>query len=492
MARRSNTGRRSSTRKPVTLDLKAEDVTEQADNTTGEAADEAQAGNGAATQAIPEAEPVAFDTTIEEATEHNAAPSAGDSAATDTDTESGRDQNAHAQPAAPPPPPAANRGLSALGGGVIGAVVALVGAAGLQWGGVLPTMQPATQSVSVPAPDLAPLQEQIATMQSRLDALQAAPTQDADLETGAALDVLAGKIATLENAIASGSGGETAGLEAQAARLEQLEQSLAEIAAATPADETDAIDGLNERLAALESAAATPSPVVMTEALAPLREETEQRFATVETAIADLGEVQAAQSDRMTTLSQMLQDIQQTMAENDSGATIAKALAASGLKTAIDRGLPFMAELETLAAFDVDGETVSTLRDFAARGVPTVPQLADRVTAVANTIAATGSGVDPEASLTDRLMASARSLVQVRQVGDVEGDTPGAIAARIESRVTEGDLGAALAEWETLPDAAKEASADFADAMRARQNVDALMERILTSAIATAGETDAQ
>ena len=182
-----------------------------------------------------------------------------------------------------------------------------------------------------------------------------------------------------------------------------------------------------------------------------------------------------------------LSEAQDRLAEGGADSTVvARAIAAAGLKSAIDRGSAFATELEAYASVAGEDETVAQLRDFAASGVPTVTQLSDGFAAVANRIVATGQGLDENASLGDRLMSSARSLVQVRPVGEAEGDTPGAIAARVETRLKDGNLEGALAEWETLPDPAKAASADFMDRVRARQTVDQLVAGALANAMSAA------
>ncbi|MBV6651434.1 MAG: hypothetical protein KI789_17050, partial [Hoeflea sp.] len=87
---------------------------------------------------------------------------------------------------------------------------------------------------------------------------------------------------------------------------------------------------------------------------------------------------------------------------------------------------------------------------------------------------------DPEAGLVDRLMSSAMSVVKVRRVGDVEGDSAEAIVARAEARLLNGDLDAALAEWNTLPEASRAATADYSDALAAR----ARSEKLIAAAMA--------
>jgi hypothetical protein len=102
-------------------------------------------------------------------------------------------------------------------------------------------------------------------------------------------------------------------------------------------------------------------------------------------------------------------------------------------------------------------------RDLAARGVPSRSDLMEAFPDAANRAIAAANPIDPDAGLVDRLMSSALSVVKVRPVGDVEGDTADAIVARTEARLLDGNLDAALSEWSTLPEASQAATSDFGD-----------------------------
>ena len=65
-----------------------------------------------------------------------------------------------------------------------------------------------------------------------------------------------------------------------------------------------------------------------------------------------------------------------------------------------------------------------------------------------------------------RLLASAESLIKVRPIGAVEGDTVPAKVARMEVAVKAGDFTKAIAEYETLPETSKAAGQAFADKIR--------------------------
>ena len=71
-------------------------------------------------------------------------------------------------------------------------------------------------------------------------------------------------------------------------------------------------------------------------------------------------------------------------------------------------------------------------------------------------IAASASPVGEDAGFFERLLSSAESLVKVRPIGDVEGDSVPANGRAHGSRAFKaGELAKAIAEFETLPEAAE-------------------------------------
>ena len=107
---------------------------------------------------------------------------------------------------------------------------------------------------------------------------------------------------------------------------------------------------------------------------------------------------------------------------------------------------------------------------------------------VANAIVDSVNRTDPNQSWSDRLMTSAKSLVKVRPVGNIEGDSVEAIAARMEDKVKNGDLPGAAAQWNDLPASAKQASAAFKQALEARIRVEDLVGSALSKAISGTGK----
>ena len=164
---------------------------------------------------------------------------------------------------------------------------------------------------------------------------------------------------------------------------------------------------------------------------------------------------------------------------------IALAIATAALKAAVERGAPFLAELETFAAIHPDLPEIETLREYAESGVPTREALRAGMDAAANAMIAATIPADANAGFLDRLMDSAESLVSVRPIGEVSGSGVPETVARMEVALNAGELDKALAEYETLPEPIRQAGAAFATQLRARAQV----ERLVDQAIATAMRT---
>ena len=83
----------------------------------------------------------------------------------------------------------------------------------------------------------------------------------------------------------------------------------------------------------------------------------------------------------------------------------------------------------------------------------------------------------------DRLVRSARGLVDVRPAHPTEGADPAAVVTRIRAALDADDLKTALAEWSTLPDGAKAATADFAARRRGAPDADDLVAKLRADAL---------
>jgi hypothetical protein len=301
----------------------------------------------------------------------------------------------------------------------------------LQWSGLTGGGDDGSQAATELRTEVASLREQVTALQG----------DDGGAER---IDALAAELEALRGEI----GATDAGVDADALeeRLTGLEEAIAAAGQASTAEA--ALQAIEERLAALEGGAAVA--------------QVEERVSALE---GTLGEVS--------------QQVEEQAGQPDTALIIA----ASALQAAIDRGQPFMTELETLAALDPDAEQIEALRDMAASGVPTRAEIASELSQAADAMVTAERPVDPDAGIWDRLVSSAQELVVVRPVGVVEGEGVPQIVARLEAAVAAGDYQTAIAEYETLPEAAQAAGADFIAMVRARQTADQLVEQALASAL---------
>jgi hypothetical protein len=238
-------------------------------------------------------------------------------------------------------------------------------------------------------------------------------------------------------------------------------------------------EDLEQRLQALESA--------IGQAGQNGQSELEQRLATLQADLDALKTAGQAEAESASQLGQRLNTLENRVNQPGREQAVARALAAAALKAATERGGSFAAELQTYGQVAKDDPAVAELQAYAEKGVPTRAELTRRLQPAANAILDAVHQPTAGESITDRLLTSAMRVVKVRPVGEVEGETPEAILARMEERVKNGDLKAAVAEWNTLPDAAKQASSDFKAALDARIAVEDLMNATLTRAMASAG-----
>lgn len=336
-------------------------------------------------------------------------------------------------------------GGSYLLAGVAGGVIALGGLLALQWGNVVPS--PGSR---VTAEQLAHIEQQIADLRSNpapapLD--DASKTQLADLQK----NVEAAEIKA----------------EAVAGSFSEIQQQFAALpkSDAAPAD----VSALTERMSALESR------------LSDAKNQADQAAAGV-----------SGNSGTITNLEQKLVSLEGKVSESSRQPDASALIAANALKTAIDRGGSFKAELDTYSSIAPQDKSIEALNAFANKGVPTIADLNAWFGPVANKIIATENKLSADAGVWDQLVASAKGLVSVRPVaGNVSGTGAGPATARMEAALHAGDLERAIAEWEQLAPDAKAVSEEFASQMKARRDADALIQRLVADSLKPKTATDA-
>jgi hypothetical protein len=415
--------RSRSPKEPVTIDLEAEKATEE----TSSVEPSEPAAESVAEEPQSGA-PEAFAPELSgeaKADDAPAEPTYTDEAAREAIEEppsEGPKPTENTKPAEPVQAAPSRGSAGLLAAGIVGGVVALALAGSMQYAGYLPSASEPAAS-SAPSFDASGLESEVASLKSQIADLKAAPAG------GAADPQLETRIAALEQA------------QQNAGSAEPFDSSALE----------SQIASLNDTVAALKS---------------------------------ELAKTAEAQTETTQQLTDRLATAEKKIDEPRKDVSMARAVAAATLKTAIDRGGPFQAELATLEGVAPDNQAVKDLAPYAAVGVPSRSDLARQFSPVADRIIEAVNQPTGSESLTDRLLTSAKSLIKVRPVGMVEGDSVEAIVARMEEKLKNGDLKGAAIEWDSLPDAGKQASSDFKDTLDKRIKVEDLAESIMTNAVA--------
>lgn len=258
---------------------------------------------------------------------------------------------------------------------------------------------------------------------------------------------------------------DTTALSSEIAQLRQ------EIAALQSRPAPTADEGLANRVAALEAATGSTG-AVSEEAVSALKDD----IALLRSAVESTAGNNVQLEDR-------IESVEAKMDDRGPEQQVARAIAAAALKAAIDRGGSFETELQTFGSVAGDDPAIADLQKFAAAGVPSRVELQREFPKVADAMLEATSQPDPNQGIAGRLLSSAMSVVKVRRVGNVEGDTPEAIIARIEEALRNGDLKASVREWDALPEPAKATSRDFRQKLDARIQVEDLVGGTLTRAV---------
>ena len=163
----------------------------------------------------------------------------------------------------------------------------------------------------------------------------------------------------------------------------------------------------------------------------------------------------------------------------DNAATIA--IIAEVAEERLRSGAGFGPELAALQRLGVDSAALAPLQ-AVVNGAPTNGALAASFDAVAPHVLAATSAPE-QGSVTDRFLAHLHNLVKVRELNETAGDDPQALVSQIEAASRRGDIGAALASFDKLPEAARKAAGDWPTLARARAAADAALQSIREAAV---------
>jgi hypothetical protein len=164
------------------------------------------------------------------------------------------------------------------------------------------------------------------------------------------------------------------------------------------------------------------------------------------------------------------------------------AITASALKSAVERGESFTAELAAVRRLAADPALLEPLAPFAASGVPSAAALARELSALVPELRRAADGGPREGGLLDRLQANAERLVRVRPVGEVAGDDPAAVIARVDADAARTDVSGALAELQKLPPAVRAPAEGWIGKAQARVPAIDAAQKFAAAALAVLGK----
>jgi len=369
-------------------------------------------------------------------------------AAADARSDTGQQTGAPAP--APGPPRSAIK--SAVAGIVVGAIAVVAIGAGLWFGGYLPPgLLPVSPSAQPPnsaaiadiTARLNKIEGAIATQQqktappsqpdpalvSRLAAAEAATKSLGD-SLGAMTHRIDDATAAAQNALAQAKSASTAADAAKSAGQSGVARS--------------DLDALAARIAALESAEKTLSEEVK----------------------------------------------HQSAGADDHAARLT--VAAEALRAAVERGVPYQAELAAVKSLGADPSVTAPLEAFAAAGVPRAAALVHELASLAPALRQAAEPAASNSSFLDRLESNAQRLVRITPVDAPPGDDPASVVTRINVDAAHSDIAAALADIAKLPDAAKPLAAPWVAKAQARDAAIAASRKLAADALAALSKPSPQ
>ena len=325
--------------------------------------------------------------------------------------------------AAPPSEKKSATASAALASG--GLALAALAVAGASW-----VWRPAD-------PALEEAQASLAALKTRLAQLEARPAWD-----GAAVAALDKRLATVESAAQTAAAASTAARAAaeaaqnEARKAQETPRVVEQQPAAPPVD----LSPLDTRLAALE-----------------------KRVPALETAVSRPKTDARALDAR---------EVDPTPASQPA----AVAVVAEALARAVERGAPYEAELAAMRRLGAPADKLAPLEPHAAKGVASVASLVAGLKAAAPAMAAAAqpkpasavpAAPEPAAQgYWDAALSRLAGFVRIRKVGD---PAPARLdLSSIETALAKGDVEGALALREKLPEPARLASQDWAQAASTR------------------------
>lgn len=276
-------------------------------------------------------------------------------------------------------------------------------------------------------------------------------------------------------------------------------------------DQAAALNAIESRLAALPSETGSGTSPVVEAALQALQRDAgdlAERFKRLEQELETAGassdqlamiaQASAALGGRIANLEARLGDLDRLESEINILAAKAKSgpsatagdvavmLALVQLRERLSGPGPFAGELDVLRGLLGDNVALegllAPLDRHAASGVPALDTLRRDFAVVAGKVVVAAAGGEGDGVIAG-VLRRLSDVVTVRPVGEAEGDDAGAIVARTEHRLQNGDLAGALAELDGLSGAAAEAAGQWRARAAARLSVETAIAAVVAQVL---------
>jgi hypothetical protein len=299
------------------------------------------------------------------------------------------------------------------------------------------------------------------------------PFDDRLTEFKARLDAIESK----GEAASSSSRAALSALEARVATAEAAAQNAAESAKAAESDVQKAAASLPAVQAPSDGSPARAEPPD----LGPI----ESRLAALEQKLAQNGSESAALKTNLRA---------EPQPENASASEAARAqeiaIVAENLLRKLDHGEEFSADLTALENLGLPEPALAPLRAASLSPVATERELTVQFANLSGKIIAAESAAPAgqEESFLDRVTRNAKSLVDIRRVGDSSAADVQSLVTRIESALADHEIEAAYKAWTDLPGAAKSVAQSWGQAAKLRLDAVNAAKSFEADAVAVLGK----
>ena len=355
---------------------------------------------------------------------------------------------------------------------------------------------------------LAALAARVADLDTRLGTASAGPSET-DI-AAIAERATAGQVATLSERLGAADTrlgtveGALAPLEGRIGEIDQRLSTTGETVGTIETSIADLRTTLDTQVSQLRETLDTRLGEVTTrldDGLAAVRatnEEQGQALSSQGETLASQGETLASQGEQLSSLSERvgsidervgsldtrMASIAEQVADTDPERRAATALALANLRTRIDDGEAYETELALVRQTNPKID-LAPLDPTAGSGIPTLARLSESLDSAAERIRA---AVDPAPQRgADGLLANLRSVVKVKPLSGEAGQDVDATIGAIRAALADRDLAAADAAWQTLPEAGRQASADWHASLQARMRAKNFLSEALASLLQETG-----